>query len=168
MRNTRWSLTFVAVLAVSFLSCGQTDEKKTEGGNDQAAASVPGAVREAKFFSVLVPDGWEFMEFNDGTVQTYNKSATRMVELKRGGYNMNEKDLEGTFTTFVTQYKGSPIEKVQMLGLTFLKTTYTYSSKSMTAYSALKDGQKISISLMGPDHQKDATIQAVLASVKLK
>lgn len=167
MRNTRLSLTLAAVLAVSFLSCGQTDQNKTDGG-EQAAASIPGTVRDAKFFKILVPDGWEYMEFNDGTVQTYNKSATAMVECKRGGYNMTDKDLEGTFTTFVTQYKGTPIEKVALFGLTFLKTTYTYSSKSMSTYSALKGGQKISISLMGADHDKDATIQGVFRSIVVK
>jgi hypothetical protein len=158
--------TLVSFLAIGFVSCGQGGEK----GGDRTAeqAKVPGTVKESANFKILVPEGWEFMAFSDGTVQTYNKSMTYMVEAKKAGYNMTEKDVELLIGNLAKQYNGTPVEKVEMLGLSFFKTTYTANSSRQTMYNALKDGAKISITLMGPDHEKDATIQAVFKSVALK
>jgi hypothetical protein len=55
-----------------------------------------------------------------------------------------------------------------MLGLKFCKTTYTAASRKQTLHSALKDGAKISIALIGADRETDPTIHAVLKSVTLK
>ena len=165
MRHVTLTIAIAAFIATGLMSCGQTGDKKTESSEK---LSVPGAVKESKHFTVLVPEGWQFSGFDDGTVQVYNTSGSYMLQAKRAGMNMNEKDLEMSISGIITQYKGTPVEKVEMLGLTFLKSTYDASGSHQTLYAALKNGEKISIQLMGPQHETDKTIQAVLQSLQLK
>ncbi|MBI5645793.1 MAG: hypothetical protein HY962_02585 [Ignavibacteriae bacterium] len=168
------SYTVAAFLVLGLLSCGKSNETKSQAGNAGDAAAtqekpaVAGSVKDGKIFSILVPEGWQFSEFNDGTVQTYNNAGTFMVQAKKAGMNMTDKDVETNLTSMMTQYKGTAIENVDMLGLTFLKTTYDASGSHQTLYGALKDGMQISIQLMGPGHETDATIQGVLASIRLR
>jgi hypothetical protein len=156
------TLVIILFLAVGSFSCGKNKEQQAD------TASIPGTVKESAAFKILVPEGWEFSTFNDGTVQTYDKSGTYMVEAKKGGMNMTEKDVEMVIGTLAKQYNGTPLETVEMLGLKFYKTSYEAFSKKQTMYNALKGGQKISIALMGPEHQTDPKIQAVLKSIVLK
>lgn len=129
-------------------------------------AAVPGTVKETANFKILVPTGWEFSDFGNGALQTYNKMGSFMVELKIAGENMT--DVKSNVDNFVTQYKGSGPDKVEMLGLSFFKTTYDKGSQHMSYYAALKNGKMISISLLGPAHETDATIQDVLKSIQIK
>ncbi|MBL0174021.1 MAG: hypothetical protein IPP94_01945 [Ignavibacteria bacterium] len=159
----RLTMVMVVFLVAGLMSCGQ------QAGKGADTSSVPGKVKETKDFKILVPDGWEFTDFGNAVIQTYNKSGTSMVEVRKAGFNMTDKDLEATQAMLVTQYKGTPLEKVDMLGLTFLKTTYDASSTHQTTYAALlKGGVKLSIGLMGAKHETDPTIQAVLKSIVLK
>ncbi len=164
MTQLRIALMAVLFLTAGFLSCGQNKEKSSAGD----ATTVPGKVQESADFKILVPEGWTFTDFKNGAIQTYNKMGTYMVEVKKAGYNMTEKDVESTLQSLANQYKGTPLEKVEMLGLKFYKTTYTFGSTRQTMYTALRKGEKISIGLMGPDHEKDKTIQAVFRSITLK
>jgi uncharacterized surface protein with fasciclin (FAS1) repeats len=131
-------------------------------------AAVQGAVKESDNFKILVPNGWEFSDFKNGTVQTYNKMGTFMVEVKIAGTNMTEADVKSGVDTFVKQYKGSGPDKVEMFGLSFLKTTFDKSSQHMSYYAAIKGGKQVSIQLLGPAHETDANIQAVLKSIEMK
>jgi hypothetical protein len=131
-------------------------------------AAVQGAVKESDNFKILVPNGWEFSDFKNGTVQTYNKMGTFMVEVKIAGSNMTEADVKSGVDTFVKQYKGSGPDKVEMFGLSFLKTTFDKSSQHMSYYAAIKGGKQVSIQLLGPAHETDANIQAVLKSIEVK
>ncbi|MFH0783063.1 MAG: hypothetical protein V2B20_14095 [Pseudomonadota bacterium] len=131
-------------------------------------AAVQGTVKETANFKILVPNGWEFSDFGNGKLQTYNKMGTFMVELSIGGDNMTEADIKNQVETFVKDNKGSGPEKVTMFGLSFDKTTYDKSSMHMSYYWALKNGKKINISLLGPGHETDATIQEVLKSIQIK
>jgi hypothetical protein len=131
-------------------------------------AAVQGTVKETANFKILVPNGWEFSDFGNGKLQTYNKMGTFMVELSIGGDNMTEADIKGQVATFVKDNKGSGPDKVTMFGLSFDKTTYDKSSMHMSYYWALKNGKKINISLLGPAHETDATIQDVLKSIQIK
>jgi hypothetical protein len=133
-----------------------------------ALASVKGTVKESADFSLLVPEGWEFSDFGNGTVQTYNSSGSYMVELKKAGSNMTEKDAESGVANLASQNKGTGPEKVEMLGLTFYKTVFDKSSMHMSYYAGIKDGVKISINLVGKDHETDPAIQAVFTSIALK
>ncbi len=132
------------------------------------AIAAQGTVKETADFKIMVPEGWEFSDFGNGAVQTYNKSGSYMVELKKAGLNMSEADVEKGVAGIAKQYKGSGPEKVEMLGLTFFKTTFERSSKHATLYAALKDGKKVSITLFGANHETEATMQAVLKSIELK
>lgn len=133
-----------------------------------AATAADGALKETADFKLMVPDGWEFSDFGNGAVQTYNKSGSYMVELKKAGNNMTEKDVESGLASIAKQYSGTDPEKVDMLGLTFYKTTFDRSSTHQTLYTALKDGAKISINLVGADHETEPTIQGVFKSIELK
>jgi hypothetical protein len=148
-----------ASLAVVLVVCGLL-------GLVQAA--VQGAVKESDNFKILVPNGWEFSDFKNGAVQTYNKMGTFMVEVKIAGTNMTEADVKSGVDTFVKQYKGSGPDKVEMFGLSFLKTTFDKSSQHMSYYAAIKGGKQVSIQLLGPAHETDANIQAVLKSIQIK
>jgi hypothetical protein len=161
-------------LATCLYSCGKSADKPGEAGAKTDtemktdAAAVPGTIKETAVFKMLVPDGWDHSVFNDGTIQAYNKSGTFMVEAKKAGMNMTEKDVETLLASMAKQYNGTPLETVEFLGMKFFKTSYTAFSKQQTMYNGLKDGAKISITLMGPDHLKDPTIQAVFQSIVLK
>lgn len=132
------------------------------------AIAAQGTIKETADFKIMTPDGWEFSDFGNGTVQTYNKSGSYMVELKKAGSNMSEADVESGVANIAKQYKGTGPDKVEMLGLTFYRTTFDRSSMHATLYAALKDGTKISITLFGADHETDATMQAVLKSIEIK
>lgn len=166
MKQCVWTLMLAFLLTAGFVSCGQSGEKAEAGGEE--AASVPGIVKESADFKILVPEGWEFQDFGNGTVQTYNKSGTFLVQLQKAGMNMTEKDVESSLESLRKQYNGTPMKKMDMLGLSFYTTTFVAAGRSQTFYNALKDGKKISIGLSGPDHEKDPTIQAVFKSVALK
>lgn len=133
-----------------------------------AGIAAQGTVKETADFKIMVPDGWEFSDFGNGAVQTYNKSGSYMVELKKAGSNMSDADVESGVASIAKQYKGTGPDKVQMLGLTFYRTTFDRSSMHATLYAALKGGTKISITLFGANHETDATMQAVLKSIELK
>ncbi|MBU1568174.1 MAG: hypothetical protein KJ630_21440 [Proteobacteria bacterium] len=131
-------------------------------------AAVQGTVKETANFKILVPNGWEFSDFGNGKLQTYNKMGSFMVELSIGGNNMTEADIKSQVATFVKNNKGNGPDKVTMFGLSFDKTTYDKSSMHMSYFWALKDGKKITISLLGPSHETDTTIQEVLKSIQIK
>jgi len=137
-------------------------------GTTGANETVPGTVEETENFSFLVPEGWQFMVFESGAVQIYNRTATYMVELKKEGYNMTDADLAMVNELFVKQYEGTPLEEVEMLGLKFYKTTFEFGGRQQSLYTALKDGVKISIGMMGEEHATEPTIQAVFQSITLK
>jgi hypothetical protein len=132
-------------------------------------AMAQGTIKETADFKITVPAGWEFSDFGNGAVQTYNKMGTFMIELKKAGENMTDKDVEAGVASLAQQYKGTTPEKVEMLGLTFYKTTFDRSSQHHTFYAAInKNGKKVSIDLMGPDHEKGANLQGAFKSIALK
>ncbi|EIC23002.1 hypothetical protein [Thiorhodovibrio frisius] len=131
-------------------------------------ASAEGTMKETADFSIMVPDGWKFSDFNNGTIQTYNGAGTYMVQIEKAGMNMTEQNLLDSMAGLVKRYEGTEPEKVEMQGLTFYKTTYEANGRSQSQYSALKDGSKITISLMGKDHQNDPKIQSVMESIVIK
>jgi hypothetical protein len=166
MKHARWTFVILLLLSVGLQSCGKSAEQGAD--KDSTKPSVPGTVKESAHFKILMPEKWQSSSFADGTIQVYNAAMTSMVEVKKAGYNMTEKDVEVLIGNLAKQYNGTPVEKVQVLGLTFYKTTYNAGSSHQTMYNALKGGAKISITLMGPDHEKDPTIQAVFASIEIK
>ena len=91
-----------------------------------------------------------------------------MLELRKEGYNNTDADLAMINEIFLNQYDGTPWEEVEMLGLKFFKTTFEYGGKQQSLYNALKEGVKISIGMMGEDHDTEPTIQAVFKSIVIK
>jgi hypothetical protein len=125
-------------------------------------------IQETDNFKFLVPDTWQFIVYENGTVQIYNRMATYMVELKKEGYNLNDADWKSSMKIFVEQYKGSDPVVVEMLGFQFLKTTFDYSGTHQSLYTTLLNGEKISIGIMGPEYETDEKIQAILKSIEIK
>lgn len=152
-------MSVVAVMAMLFVVVGLLSVGQ---------AAVQGTVKETADFKILVPNGWEFSDFKNGKLQTYNKMGTFMVELSIGGDNMTEAHIKGQIATFVKDNKGSGPDKVTIAGLSFDKTTYDKGSQHMSYYWALKNGKKINISLLGPGHETDPNIQEVLKSIQIK
>ena len=132
------------------------------------AAAAGGTMKETAEFKIMVPDGWQFSDFKNGTLQTYNRSGSYMVQVKKAGMNMNEADVQRNVASMAKRYKGTGPEKVEMLGLVFYKTVFTAGSSHQSLYSALKGGAAISIAMSGKDHETDPTIQAVFKSIVIK
>ncbi len=125
-------------------------------------------IQETDNFKFLVPDTWQFIVYENGAVQIFNRMATYMVELKKEGYNMTDADWKSSMKIFVEQFKGSDPVVVEMLGFQFLKTTFDYSGTHQSLYTALLGGEKISVGIMGPEHETDEKIQAIRKSIEIK
>jgi hypothetical protein len=160
----RTHLVFLLSLSFVCASCGQNTEQ-TPGSDDNA---VPGTVQTTAEFSILVPEGWEFVDFGNAALQTYSKDGAFIVEVKQEGLNMTEGDVKATLESLRKQYNGSPLQTMDMLGLRFFMTTYDVQSMHQSKYTALKDGKKFSITLSGPAHETDPVMQAVFASIKIR
>ncbi|MBE0642674.1 MAG: hypothetical protein IH600_01180 [Bacteroidetes bacterium] len=161
----------IMLIGLGFSSCGQnsaSDKNAADGSVTEQTTQVPGTLTETPEFTILVPEGWEASDFGGGAFQTYNKSGSYMVEVRKAGVNMTEKDVESTLQALVTQYKGTPIKTVDMKGMKYFTSTYEANGRHQTMYNGLKGGAKISISLVGPDHETDPTIQGVLSSIVVK
>lgn len=161
------------IVALGVMGCGKNETAveatETAPGAAAKAPAVAGEVKDTEFFHILVPRGWEFVDFGRGSLQVYNRGGTYMVEVKSQAVASDDKILESTLEMTRARYDGTPIERVEMLGLNFFKTTFTAHNRLTTMYTAgNKDGRKISITLYGPDHPTDPGIQAVLKSLVIK
>jgi len=167
-----WTMVLVMALAISAAACG----KKAPEGEGAAAATVTepqppavaGEIKETEFFDILVPQGWEFVDFGKGSLQTYNRSGSYMAQVKLEGFNLNDNNVESALESMRARQDGSPLERVEMKGLNFWTTTFESGGRRQTFYNALKDGRTVSIAISGPDHQSDPTMQAVLESIVIK
>lgn len=80
---------------------------------------------------------------------------------------MTEQDEAVLIASMSEKYKGTPVERVEFKGLNWFKTTFNASGFHQSLFTAIKDGQKISIQLAGPDHETNEIIQAVFDSVEI-
>jgi hypothetical protein len=162
-----------AVLVVCAAGCGKAGDSAApaETAAEPAAAAapaVPGEMKEGEFCRILVPAGWEFADFGKKTVQTYNRSGTFMVQVQMDGFNQTEGNVESSLESMRARQNGTPLEKVDLKGMSFWTTTFETGGRSQTFYNTLKDGRTLSIALSGPDHQNDPTIRAVFDSIEIK
>lgn len=126
---------------------------------------IQGSIKGNVAFQLLVPDGWQFTDFGNDSLQVYNMMGTLMVSLKRDGYNMTEQDEEKLIAGFAAQYKGSTPEKVSFKGMNWNKTVYDYGMHQ-SLFTCIRDGRKISLQLAGTDHENNEIIQAVVDSIE--
>ena len=159
------------LIGACFTSCGQNADKQSgeSAVTEEAAVNVPGEMTEVPGFRMLIPKGWEKNYFEaGGSLQTYPPNWKYMVQVKKAGYNMSQADVDMNLNGLVDRYKGTAVKTVEMLGMTFKTSTFEANAQLQTMYFALKNGEMISITLMGPDHQTDPTVQAVFKSIELK
>jgi|WetSurMetagenome_2_1015567.scaffolds.fasta_scaffold118499_2 hypothetical protein len=128
---------------------------------------IKGTIKETADFRLLIPKKWEFVDFSNGCLQTYNSFGSYVVSLKKEGINMTEKDVEVVFAGFVQTYKGSGPDPVEFKGLKGFKSIYDFSGMHQSMYVAYYKGQRIEITLSGVDHETNEIIQAVFDSVEI-
>ncbi|MGI6499181.1 MAG: hypothetical protein ACOX0U_10785 [Oscillospiraceae bacterium] len=63
-------------------------------------------------------------------------------------------------------YDGTTPEEMELSGLTFYITAYTYSGSCQTKYIAATDGKKLEIGIAGADHKNNKELQGMLNSIR--
>jgi hypothetical protein len=163
-------LTMIAVIG-AFTACGGGDAKsgtvpKEDGAKpEETAAEVKGTVAETDKFSMIVVDKWEKMDISGG-FQIYK--GNDIIQVSVSGMNVTEDEDKALLENMASQYDGTPLEEVNMLGIKFYKTSFTYSGVDQTIYSGVKDGEQVKIQLAGKDHMNNADIMAMFESITLK
>ena len=149
--------------------CGSTDEAAPAGENGEQAAAQPeiaGERHETDTVSMIVADGWDVMDI-DGGLQAY-QGMSRAVEVWVRGSGMSDDAARESIENFASSYDGTEVAETEMFGMTFYSTSFVFSGMEQTKYSAMKDGQKIEITLAGEDHQNDEEIMGMFHSINLK
>ena len=170
MKQLRIMVIGFALIAAGFTSCGQNKDANGAGdASAEEAAPVAGTMMDGPGFRVLIPEGWEKSLFEAaGSLQTSRRDMKYAVKVQRSGMNMTQNDIDVNLKSIADRYKGTPIKTVDLLGLKFIATTFDMGGMRQTMYLAIKDGQAVNITLMGPDHETDPTVQAVFKSIALK
>jgi hypothetical protein len=163
-------VTMVAIVG-AFTACGGGDAKsgtvpKEEGAEvAETAAEVKGTAAETDKFSMIVADGWEKMDITGG-FQIYK--GNDIIQVTVSGMNVTEDEDKSLLENMASQYDGTALEEVNMLGVKFYKTSFTYSGVEQTIYSGVKDGEQVKIQLAGKDHMNNADIMTMFESIALK
>jgi len=140
MKKMLFVLMAVAMLAVSLAACGGGGEDAvTEPeGAEPAAAGYAGETLETENFSIVVPDGWEYMEV-DGGLQIY-KSSGEVMEVHYRGFNQGENHGKLQVESTAGSYGGTAVTEVELLGKTFWYTEYTANNQPQVFYALIEDG----------------------------
>jgi hypothetical protein len=133
-------LTVVALLAVSLAACGGGGDGAPDenGGSAPVAAAYAGETFETDNFSIVVPDGWEYMEV-DGGLQIY-KASGEVLEVHYRGFNQGENHGKLQVESIAGSYGGTEVQEVELLGKTFWYTEYTANNKPQVFYALIEDG----------------------------
>jgi hypothetical protein len=174
-KQNRWSLLILVLAMIALMllpGCGSDDSAApSESGGDapEPAADQPaisGDRHETDNVSMIIADGWEVMDI-DGGIQAY-KGMSRAVEVWVRGSGMGDDSARESIENFASNYDGTDVQEMNMHGLTFYYTTFDFSGMFQTKYSAIKDGQKVEITLAGEDHLNDGDTMGMFNSIVLK
>ncbi len=174
-KTSRWSfliLVFTLVALMLIAGCGSDDSaapSESSGDAPEPAAdqpSISGERHETDNVSMIIADGWEVMDI-DGGLQAY-KGMSRAVEVWVRGSGMSDDSARESIENFASSYNGTDVQEINMHGLTFYYTTFDFSGMVQTKFSAVKDGQKVEITLAGEDHLTDEDTQGMFSSIILK
>jgi|GEM_PF-1456228 len=165
----------VGVFLILFIvnGCGGNGN---EPGN-AAPAGKKGEVFENKFFKATIPQGWTvFDDSKLGMMRIYPEKDTSMyaptIHLKFEGPISGHFEWAGTpeqaISYMATNYNGSAPEKITINKIEYYKTTYEYGGQKQTMYVAKKEGNKITITLVGKDFEKDPDIPNILETISYK
>ena len=75
---------------------------------------------------------------------------------------------EGAISDFAKNYNGSAPEKTVIMGLEYFKTNYEYGGQKQTMMIAKKNGNKITITLVGTDYDKNPDIPKIVETISIK
>jgi len=75
---------------------------------------------------------------------------------------------EGSTGTMIKNYNGSPLERLAIKGLEYCRTTHEYGGMPQTMLVARKDGNKITLTLVGKDYQTNEDLKKILKSIEIK
>lgn len=132
-----------------------------------------GTVFENDFFSAVIPDGWTV--FDDSKVRMmriYPEGDTSIfaptLHLKFEGNGNWGGTPEAAIQEMVERYSGSDPEKTVINGLEYVRTTYEHSGSNQTMLVAKKNGNKITLTLVGRDYESNPDLAEILDSISIK
>jgi hypothetical protein len=143
------------------------------GEGSTAAEKNDGETFENDFFKAIIPGDWTV--FDDSKVkmmQIYPKNDSGMykptIHLKFEGNGNWHGTPEGSIAGMAKNYKGSAPEKVVINGIEYYKTTYEYGGQKQTMMVTKKDGNKITVTMVGKDYDKNPAIPKILETISYK
>lgn len=157
----------ILMLVVGFMAaCGG-------GGSSAAADKNDDEVFENNFFKATIPDGWTV--FDDSRVkmmQIYPKNDASMykptIHLKFEGNGNWSGTPENSIADMAKNYNGTAPEKVVINGIEYYRTTYEYGGQKQTMMVTRKDGNKITVTMVGKDYDKLPAIPKILETMSYK
>jgi len=183
--------TFLVVLLglCILVSCGGDQEQPksdaAEGDTNVAAqedvsessevkeASDEDSVFENKFFKAEIADGWTV--FDDSRVKMMRiypendtSSSAPTIHLKFEGNGKWTGTPEKSINYMAEKYNGTSPEKVTIEGMEYYKTTYEYGGAPQTMLVAKKDGNKITLTLIGKGYDSNEELKEILNTIKIK
>lgn len=153
----------IALAAVLLAGCGSPAPQGGSGnGTEPKTEAVKGVAVETERFTMTVATGYNKMDI-DGGIQAYQGSNAIEVWVRP-----STQDAEEEAGKFAADYDGTTPEQLELFGLIFYKTMYTYSGSEQTKYIAVSDGNRIEIGITGADHENNKELQGMLNSISLK
>ncbi len=171
-------LVIIGIAAMLLVAgCGGSDDaaspeaapEAADEAGDAPAADAPevdGERHETDTVSMVIADGWDVMDI-DGGLQAY-KGNVAAVEVWVRGSGLSDDDAKKAIEKFAEDYEGTMLMEVDLLGLTFYHTYFEWSGTEQSKMSAYKDGARVEIGVVGPDHEDDEEIAGMIHSIILK
>jgi hypothetical protein len=169
MKKIFWLVLLLVMVLLPAAGCGTAATTESGAPVQSAAAesqAASGTVLDYEGFSVTAADGWEQMDI-EGGVQFYKPSG-EILQIQIGGYNMTEEDAMAQMEGLQSSYGGSDIEAVQLLGMDFIKMSYSASGVEQCIYAAISQGEQIKIQATGKSYEDNGDIRAMVDSIVLK
>ena len=148
------------------------------GGADSSSGKAPakksgGEIFENDFFKATIVKGWTV--FDDSKVKMmriYPKNDTSIyaptIHLKFEGNGNWGGTPEQAIANMANNYSGTAPEKEVINGVEYYKTTYEYGGQKQTMLVTKKNGNKITVTLVGKDFDKNPDIPKILATISYK
>lgn len=184
---SRFFVILLLIFSVSlFINCGSEKNTKnaasSEAGEtaeqaetkvDEGAGDSKSTTFENDFFTAEIPEGWTV--FDDSRVKMmriYPEGDTSMyaptIHLKFEGNGNWAGTPEDSISTMAKNYNGTEPKKEVINGIEYWTTTYEYSGSKQTMYVAGKDGNKITVTIVGKDYETIPEIQEILKTISYK
>lgn len=125
-------------------------------------------MKETNDFRIMVPLGWEFIDFGSSGLQVYHSDGGLLLAIKREGYNMTQEDEDVLMQSFTKRYNGSGPELIEFADHLWQKTTFDYFGTHQSLHTCIVDGAKISIQLSGHGHETHEELQMIFNSIKIR